>query len=454
VIGVELDTAVSAVLTRAEAGEELEAYGLHRAVCAAQAGTGGEIFGVGQTETRGIGVRVVTANRMGYASTADLTEPGLADCVRQARDNARLAAPHPAERLPPAQHVPEMAGLCHADLAGTPIHDKVSLAADLARRATSLDPRVRAVDTAEYREERSTVLIATTTGTRLRHERGFAQLSVDVLGDDGGSSASDYGCATVRSPGDLDVDTIAVEAVRRTTRLLGVRHAAPRGLPVVLDPEVAAVFIAAAGRAFTADAMHPGRGPFAGRRGERVAASCVTLVDDGVDPRFPATAPFDDEGTPRHRTTLIDAGTANAVLHSAATAAAAGTGQVSTGNARRGSHKAPPSVAPTTLIMSADRPIEAVLHHAPEMIYVQQLSAGRSGVNAVTGRIDVGAVGFVMRDGEATYPYQVMPLTSRIQDLVRHIAAIGDDARSIPEMPVAAATLLCGAELLGVPSAH
>ncbi|MDQ3166676.1 MAG: hypothetical protein M3Q17_11080, partial [Actinomycetota bacterium] len=96
----ELLKLAEGVLARAAPGEELEAYAVHRTVTTVQAGTGGVIRHVGRAETRGVGVRLLTNARMGYASTADVSSDGLTTTVTRARQNATAGDPDEAVALP------------------------------------------------------------------------------------------------------------------------------------------------------------------------------------------------------------------------------------------------------------------------------------------------------------------------------------------------------------------
>lgn len=69
--------------------------------------------------------------------------------------------------------------------------------------------------------------------------------------------------------------------------------------------------------------------------GSTVASPLVTIDDNGLLPYGIGTAPFDDEGVPQARRTLIDRGNAAASLYDLLHAAA--LGQTSTGNGRRDS---------------------------------------------------------------------------------------------------------------------
>ena len=76
----------SRVLDRAASGPgELEAYVEHRVITTVQAGTSGSLRHVGRADTRGIGVWAVVGERVGYASTADVSDVGLDAVVGAAR---------------------------------------------------------------------------------------------------------------------------------------------------------------------------------------------------------------------------------------------------------------------------------------------------------------------------------------------------------------------------------
>lgn len=292
-------------------------------------------------------MRAVVGERVGYASTADVSDA----VVVKARASAEVSDADPAgAQLPSSAPGSRVDGLCLPQLTSMPLDRKVLLASDLARRATSLDPRVHRIDTAQWRDDHRRVAVCSTRGVAVAYETAFAELWCDALGEDEHGDANDFSYWWGRDPGEVHVDEMATEAV----------------------------LLEAVGRALTGGALGNRRSPFAGRQGEQVAAGLVRLVDDGTFPAAPAgAAPFDDEGVPRRRTTLINDGVLTGALHSCATAASVGQA-ASTGNARRVSHKAAPRAAPRTLRLesSSDLPVEV----SGEAAYVQQdLICDRSG---------------------------------------------------------------------------
>ncbi len=439
-----LDLAHRALDRITQRGDQVEAYVEQKIVTSVQAGTGGAVRRVGRADTRGIGVRVVVGgDHVGYASTADVSDAGLDTVIAKARANATLSDPDPAgAHLPtPSAEFVALDGLRLGPLVTMPIDHKVTLVSDLARRATSLDPRIRRIDTAEWRDDHRRVAVCSTNGVAATYESAHAQLWCDAIGADDHGDANDFGYWWGRDPGEVDVQELAATAVRRTVRLLGPVAEVPTVDMVVLDPAVTSVLVAAVGRALTGGALGNGRSPFAGRHGEQVAAEHVGLVDDGLCTNAPGAAPFDDEGVPRRRTKLIDAGVLTGALHSSATAVSNDLAR-STGNARRANHKAAPRAAPTTLRLKDSANLPPTGDRVG--IYVQQLSGSGTGVSSVTGRVSVGGIGYVTRDGEPAGRLPTLPIATTLQAFLRQLVGVCQDAQVVPEHPVLAPTVLWG----------
>jgi len=196
------------------------------------------------------------------------------------------------------------------------------------------------------------------------------------------------------------------------------------------------------GKGLSGGPVSSGRTPFAGRHGATVAASCVSLTDDGRSPDFLAAAMFDDEGVPRRVTQLIDQGVLVGAMHSSVTAKAASAAAGSTGNARRGSHKSVPRAAPNCLFLAPTTGLTELMSNLDEAVYIQQLSGSGAGINAVTGRVDVGGVGWLLRRGQVVGRVETVAISTTLPDLLGSVVAIGDDSYQVPFSPTAASTVV------------
>lgn len=422
----------------AGAFDEVEVYVEHRVITTVQASTGGELRDIGRSDILGIGVRATSGDRVGYASTTDITDRGLNAVVAKAHANAGVSdTDHPGALLP-APGTAAMGGdLCPATLTEMPLKAKVSLVTSLARLVTSLDPRVPRLDTAQWRDERRHVAIASTRDLAGSYESAFAELWSDALGEDNYGTASDYAYWWGRDLGAVDVAAVAAEAVGRTVRLLGPAATILESDPVILDPAVSGVLLEAIGKGLTGGALGNRRSPFAGRLGERVAASFVQLSDDGTTGEMPRAAPFDDEGVPRQHTQLIRDGVMVGAMHNTATAAT-DEGSVSTGNAHRSSYKALPRTAATALRLAPSPNPPADGGNAT---YLQQVSGSGAGISPATGRVSLGGVGFVIRDGEPAGRIPAKPIATDLLTILHELVCIHDDAQISSDRPVLAPTL-------------
>ena len=159
----ELADLVRAAVGAAQSGEQVEAFAEEERRTEVSA-LRGEVEGMTFAESRGVGVRVIRDDRLGYAWASDPTEDEVRTAVARARENAALAEPDPANGLPDAAPVEPMPELFHAGSAAIGVDEKVRMALDLESYAIARDPRVTKLDLAQVGDATSRVAIASTTG--------------------------------------------------------------------------------------------------------------------------------------------------------------------------------------------------------------------------------------------------------------------------------------------------
>src|SRR3954453_13521763 len=157
----ELRELVQAALGAAADGEQVEAYAEEERRTEVSA-LRGEVEGMTFAESRGVGVRVIRDERLGYAWAADPTEEEVRAAVTAARENSALAEPDASNVLPEPVAVETMPELYRAESASIAADDKVRMALDLERFTVSRDPRVTKVDLAQVGDEVSRVAIGST----------------------------------------------------------------------------------------------------------------------------------------------------------------------------------------------------------------------------------------------------------------------------------------------------
>ena len=426
---VELDAIVERLAAEATGGEGVEAYAeltTETSVTAFQ----GEVERLTSASSSGVGVRVVSDGRLGYAYTADLSDEGLRECLAEARANLEVSGEDPGNVLPDAAAYEALDGLFDTRQAEADPERKVALALDLEARTRAADPKVTQVESARYGDVVGEVAVASSIGVAGSFAVTHAWCFSVALATEDDQSQMGYAVDAARALDDLDIGPVAREAADRAVRMLGATKPPTRTVPVVFDRMVAPSLLGVLLAGLSAEEVQKRRSLFADRLGERVGASGLRLVDDGRLVAGPGAAPFDGEGVPTRRTVLIDDGVLQCFLHNTATAARDGGDARSTGNARRGSFKSTPGVSAHNLFLEpGDLDQAGLLARAGEGLLVQDVSGVHSGANPITGDFSVGVSGLLFRDGQLAEPVREATVAAQLLDILKGIEAVGSDLR-------------------------
>jgi PmbA protein len=390
----------------------------------------GEVESLSDAGGRGIGVRAFAGSRAGYAYGTDLSDAGVAEIARAARERAELADEDEFEGLPEEFGTTAVDGLASNAFGDWPTERVVelALAVDRAARAPA---GVTQVENSVYSDTHGRVALANSRGFAASYEATQAWAYSSAFAGEGADLMTGMGIDMGRDPGELDPEAIGTEAAERALALVGARQPASRRCPVVLDSFVAASFIGFIGAMLSADSVQRGRSLFAGREGDEVAGQALRLADDGVHPDGPASAPFDGEGTPTGRTALIEGGRLLGFLYDTRTARRAG--RSTTGNAGRSSYRSAPSVDTTNLIVDpGDRDLAGLVAEAGEGLYVTEVAGLHSGVNPVSGTFSVGASGRLIQDGELGQPVREITIASDLVSMLQGVRSVGSEGRWVP----------------------
>jgi PmbA protein len=438
----------SRIAAQARPGEELEVY-VSRGVETDVRAYGGEIEQLSSASSAGVGIRVVSAQRQGFAYAGTLDETAIAETLAEARDNATFATAdeHLGLAVPDAT-APATLDLWDDSLAALPTADKVEMALELERRVRGGDPRVRQVDAADYGDVAGEAAIATSTGITATARRTVCSLAVSAIVGEGTDSQTGVGFCAGRGPGDLDLDKAATDAIVRATRMLGATKVRSGRCVVVLDSRVASSLLSVISSALSGEAVTKGRSIFAGRVGELVAAPGVTLVDDPTDARAFGASTHDAEGLACRRNVLIDAGVLRGFVFDTTAARRAGTR--STASAVRGGYATTPVAGCRALVLTPGTlGADDILRDVGDGFFVQSVTGIHSGVNPVSGDFSVGAEGLMIRDGVLAEPVREGTIASTLQRMLQEIVHVGTDVEWLPGLAAGQTLAVDGMVLSG-----
>jgi PmbA protein len=296
----------------------------------------GEVETLQDSGSRGLGLRVFRGQRSASTSTSDLTAEGIRQLVEGALALARVTEEDPFSGLPEAGEfgsITDDLHLFHEDVYSLPGAERIEWARRAEAAALGADPRITNSDGGSFDAATGRMALANSRGFHGGYRTSYAGVSVAPLAEDvNGTMQRDGWGSGARRLADLESpESIGQEAARRTLRRLGARRVATQRVPIVFAPEVARSLIGSVFEAASGDAIWRSASFLAGKLGEQIAASHLTIIDDNTM-LLPSgmggfgTSPFDGEGLPSRRTVVVENGILRTYLLNTYTARKLGMG--------------------------------------------------------------------------------------------------------------------------------
>jgi TldD protein len=395
---------------------------------------------------QGAGIRVISGEKTGFAYSDELQLAVLTEAARAARAISRSGAeqkirvsgaPATHQLYEPINPLPSLSEV-----------DKIDLLRQLDSEARRLDPRVKQVIVSLVGAQ-DIILVADIEGRLSADVRPLVRMNVHVIaeqgdrreqGTSGGGARENFNYFLTEERG----LGYAREAVRQALVNLEAVEAPAGSMPVVLGPGWPGVLLhEAVGHGLEGDFNRKGTSAFSGRMGQKVAADCVTVVDDGTLPGRRGSLNIDDEGTPSQYTVLIEDGVLKGYMQDKLNARLMKVD--STGNGRRESYAHLPMPRMTNTYMLPGQ------HHPEEII--ASVDRGLYAVNFGGGQVDITSGRFVfsaseaylIEKGKVTRPVKGATLIGNGPDAMNRISMVGDDLK------LDAGVGVCGKEGQSVP---
>lgn len=374
-----------------------------------------------------LGVRVFFGKRSASTSTSDFSKDSLDRLVADTCALAKAVAEDQTSGLPPpAQMAKDQPDLDLYD----PIELKTDHQIEIARRAEAAamesDPLITNSEGAEFNSSSGRVLLANSLGFEGQYRSSSFSVSVSPIatGSNGGGMQRDSWYAVQRKFGKLDSpEAVGQEAAKRALRRLGARKVATCRVPVIFDQETAGSLLSNLCGAVSGYALYKGASFLIDRLGTKLAPNFVTVYDDGRMVGGLGSHPFDGEGLPTRKTTLMERGMLTSYLLD--TYSGRKLGLESTGNASRGVGDSP-SVGPTNFYLQPGRTDPGdIIRSVRRGLYVTELIG--FGVNMVTGDYSRGAAGLWIENGELVYPVEEITIAGNLKQMFADIEVVGND---------------------------
>src|SRR6185295_505815 len=173
----------------------------------------------------------------------------------------------------------------------------------------SYDPRITNSEGAEFSNQFGRVLYASSHGFAGGYAGSTFGHSVSPVATHNGSMQRDYWYSSNRKFASLESPaSVGERAAQRVLRRLGGRKIKTTEAPIVFDPEMAASLLRNLASALSGYSLYKGASFLAGKLGEQIGAELLTVVDDGTIPGALGSRPFDGEGLPVRKKTVVEKG--------------------------------------------------------------------------------------------------------------------------------------------------
>jgi TldD protein len=385
-----------------------------------------------QSTANGVGVRVLAETKTGYAHTDDITTENLELAAR----TAQYIAQDRRAQLPVA--VGKVTGEAHdlypvkTSVTDVPLERKVALLYDIDKYARALDSRVKNVFVS-LGSEYKVMLVATSQGLVVGDIQPLTRLNVTCIAEENGNRqiGSFGGGGRVEFSFFVDAkdyERYAREAVRQAILNLSARDAPAGTMDVVLGPGWPGILLhEAIGHGLEGDFNRKKTSAFSDRIGERVASELCTVVDDGTIPSRRGSMNVDDEGTPTHRTVLIEKGILKGYLQDRLNASL--MKMPLTGNGRRESYAHIPMPRMTnTFMLAGESDPEDIIRSVKNGLYAVSFGGGQ--VDITSGKFVFSASeAYLIEGGKVTEPVKGATLIGNGPDVLTRVSMVGADLK-------------------------
>ncbi|HEY4075656.1 MAG TPA: metalloprotease TldD [Rhizomicrobium sp.] len=379
--------------------------------------------------TQGFGLRAVAGEATGYAHASDLSEEAIARAAATVRAVSHgysgVAAAGPART-----NVKLYTDIDPLETAG--FEKKVKLLEEMNAYARAKDSRVRQVS-ASLSGEWQRIEILRTGGEHYSDIRPLVRLNVSVVveengrqesGSFGGGGRSGYETYLDPTYWQAGIDEALRQALVNLTSI-----PAPAGeMTVVLGPGWPGILLhEAIGHGLEGDFNRKKTSAFAGLLGERVAAPGVTVVDDGTLDGRRGSLSIDDEGTPTHRTVLIEDGILKGYMQDRQNARLMGV--AATGNGRRQGYSSPVMPRMTnTYMLGGDKDPAEILSSVKKGIYASNFGGGQ--VDITNGKFVFSCTeAYLIEDGKLGPAIKGATLIGSGPESLTRVSMIGNDMK-------------------------
>jgi TldD protein len=379
---------------------------------------------------RGVGVRVMSGEKTGFAYADDIMMPALEQAAQAARGIAKQGGAHPVKAW--EKHPGHQLYLPNNPLQSLSETDKVSLLQRVDSYIRQKDSRIIQVSVS-LAGEYETVLVLSSDGHFAADVRPLIRFNISLVIEKEGRRETGYAGGGGRFDyqhflhEDLALQ-FADEALRLALVNLDAVDAPAGPMTVVLGPGWPGVLLhEAVGHGLEGDFNRKGISIYSNAMGQKVTSDLCTIVDNGTIPNRRGSLNIDDEGTPTQNNVLIENGILKNYLLDKRNAKL--MNKQSSGNGRRESysHLPIPRMTNTYMLPGKSTPGD-IIASVKKGIYAVNFGGGQ--VDITSGKFVFSASeAYLIEDGKIGPAVKGATLIGNGPDVLMKVSMVGNDLK-------------------------
>ncbi len=406
---------------------------------------GGALEQAERAEGVDIGLRVFVGQRGATVSASDTSEHTIGEMAARAVAMAREAPEDPYAGLAEPDQLAtswDIAALELQDETAEPSPDALQDDAARAEAAALAVTGVTQVQSASAGYGAQEIHMATSNGFSGGYGRSDRGLSCVAIAGVGTGMERDYDGDSRIFQADLrSAEDIGTRAGERALARLDARKPPTGAYPVLFDERISSSLIGHLLSAVNGAAIARGSSWLRDAMGEAVLPDHLSLTEDPHRPRTSGSRPFDGEGLPTAKRTLVEDGVLTGWTLDLANARK--LGMTSTANAARGTSSGPMPSNWNIALTQGSASVDDLIRDLGTGLLVTSMIG--STINPNTGDYSRGASGLWIENGEITHAINECTIAGNLRDMLRNIVPANDArthlSRVVPSLLVPGMTL-------------
>lgn len=376
----------------------------------------------------GVGIRVLTDKRLGFASTNVLTESSIKEAIQSALNLARSSPPDPYNSLPEPRELKEVQGTYDEEGAQQSLQDLIAESRSIMEETSWSDERVR-IDSANLKTDVLVRAIASSRGVLAQEKKtqfenmlmGFAR-----DGDEISSFDIEY---------KVDCHARRLQPIENARRLkekvlnsLGARSVPSFKGSILLSPFSAAnLVVMPLVFSVNADNVQNGLSPWREKMGSKVGADILNVMDNGQLDGAVGSKMFDREGQPPESMEIVKDGILQGFFHNHYTASREG---ISSNGHAGGNDQSVPSIGAHNFILQpGEDDLETMMSTMSRGLLVTRYSGSADPISGDFSGVVKG--GHLIEQGKKVHPVKEVMIAGNIYELLQQIVAFSKDVQTI-----------------------